>query len=177
MNTMLLLVVLLVCCFVIVLALLIFLLVRNNENRKNKEKQAYIDKESYLVEGLRNHYITGESKKEKVTQVIAEKKSSMLLSYCLTGRIENKVIKSNEHINVGRADYNYIKIDDLTVSSKHCEIYSIANQFYVRDLYSRNKTRIQRGGHMAVVDSANGMALVTGDKILVGNIELWVTIN
>lgn len=193
MGTMLILIIILAFIIMLITTLLVVLLVKNSQSKKRLEQHAVRAREQELNDVLKNPYMNNEgstlermkynpylqntNNASDIPQYNEPVGSTLSLSYCMGGRVFEKSVRINEHINIGRTEYNNIIIDDLTVSSKHCEIYSVSQNFYIRDLYSKNQTRILRSGHTVAVDAANGMMLITGDKILVGNIEIWVTIS
>lgn len=76
---------------------------------------------------------------------------------------------SGAHQRVGRSSRNEIPIADPTVSKEHAEITSRDGRFYVRDLGSRNGTRVNG------VEAREPLPLTPGDRVEIGHVLLAVT--
>ena len=72
-------------------------------------------------------------------------------------------------LGIGRSSRHAIHIPDGTVSKDHAEITSRAGQFYLRDLGSRNGTRVNGR------EAREPIMIEAGDHIEVGHVTLLVT--
>lgn len=70
---------------------------------------------------------------------------------------------------VGRSSRNEIAIADPTVSKEHAEITTREGRLFVRDLGSRNGTRVNG------IEAREALALSPGDRLEVGHVLLAVT--
>lgn len=70
---------------------------------------------------------------------------------------------------VGRSSRNEIAIADPTVSKDHAEITNRDGRLYVRDLNSRNGTRVNG------VEALEPLAITPGDRVEIGHVLLAVT--
>src|SRR5438093_295270 len=70
---------------------------------------------------------------------------------------------------IGRSSRHPIHIPDGTVSKDHAEITARAGQFYLRDLGSRNGTRVNGR------EAREPIMLEAGDHIEIGHVTLLVT--
>lgn len=73
-----------------------------------------------------------------------------------------------------------VQENDITVmaegiSPHQCEIFSVRDKVYVRDLGQGNRTIIRRKKEQAIVDG-NGVRLLSNDTIVLGNASYDVTI-
>jgi serine phosphatase RsbU (regulator of sigma subunit) len=94
------------------------------------------------------------------------------LTLFLSGMIgsESRVWALDEERQVvGRSSRNSIQIPDATVSKEHAEILRQAGQWLIRDLGSRNGTRVNGA------DASDLLKLKSGDRIEVGHVLLTVT--
>ena len=74
-----------------------------------------------------------------------------------------------ERQDIGRSSRNAIQIPDATVSKEHAEILRQGGIWLVRDLGSRNGTRVNG------VDASNPIEIKSGDRIEVGHVLLTVS--
>jgi phosphoserine phosphatase RsbU/P len=72
-------------------------------------------------------------------------------------------------MGIGRSSRHSIHIPDGTVSKDHAEITSRAGQFHLRDLGSRNGTRVNGR------DAREPILLEAGDQVEIGHVTLVVT--
>ena len=72
-------------------------------------------------------------------------------------------------ITLGRVASNEITVQDARCSRQHCAIYDHDGEWFVRDLGSRNGTRLNG----EKISSA--VALQTGDKIRIGHTKFMFT--
>ncbi len=72
-------------------------------------------------------------------------------------------------LGIGRSSRHPIHIPDATVSKDHAEITARAGQFYVRDLGSRNGTRVNGR------EAREPVLLEAGDQVEIGHVTLRVT--
>ena len=72
-------------------------------------------------------------------------------------------------LGIGRSSRHPIHIPDGTVSKDHAEINSRAGQFYLRDLGSRNGTRVNGR------EAREPILLEAGDQVEIGHVTLLVT--
>jgi len=72
-------------------------------------------------------------------------------------------------LGIGRSSRHAIHIPDGTVSKDHAEITARAGQFYLRDLGSRNGTRVNGR------EAREPILLEAGDQIEIGHVTLLVT--
>jgi sigma-B regulation protein RsbU (phosphoserine phosphatase) len=70
---------------------------------------------------------------------------------------------------IGRSSRNSIHIPDGTVSKDHAEIVRRGDRNFIRDLGSRNGTRVNG------VEAREAIALTAGDRLEIGHIQLRVT--
>ncbi len=73
----------------------------------------------------------------------------------------------NTGLTIGRADDNQLVIPDDLLSRRHCVIEISAGDFHIRDLKSRNGTKINR---KSLSDQAS--PLLNGDVIRIGSTEI-----
>jgi len=71
-------------------------------------------------------------------------------------------------LGIGRSSRHTIHIPDGTVSKDHAEITSRAGQFYLRDLQSRNGTRVNGR------EAREPILLEAGDQVEIGHVTLLV---
>ena len=90
-----------------------------------------------------------------LTGLVGDKQSSWPLEGALMG--------------IGRSSRHAIHIPDGTVSKDHAEITSRAGQFYLRDLGSRNGTRVNGR------EASEPILLEAGDHIEIGHVTLLVS--
>jgi sigma-B regulation protein RsbU (phosphoserine phosphatase) len=72
-------------------------------------------------------------------------------------------------LGIGRSSRHPIHIPDGTVSKDHAEITSRAGQFYLRDLGSRNGTRVNGR------EATEPILLEAGDQVEIGHVSLLLT--
>ena len=72
-------------------------------------------------------------------------------------------------MGIGRSSRNAIQIADGTVSKDHAEISRQGERWFIRDLGSRNGTRVNG------VEARSPMPLSAGDRVEVGHVALTVT--
>jgi serine phosphatase RsbU (regulator of sigma subunit) len=72
-------------------------------------------------------------------------------------------------MTVGRSSRNVIQIADATVSKEHAEIIRRGEHFYLRDLGSRNGTRVNGA------EAAEPREIVAGDAVEIGHVMCRVT--
>ena len=70
---------------------------------------------------------------------------------------------------VGRSSRNELQLGDFTVSKEHAEIIVDGSRVLIRDLGSRNGTRVNG------VDAREAMPLKPGDQVEIGHVALVVT--
>jgi sigma-B regulation protein RsbU (phosphoserine phosphatase) len=75
----------------------------------------------------------------------------------------------NATLRLGRSSKNTVQITDATVSKEHAEIYWQNGQPMIKDLGSRNGTRVNG------VSAAHGLPLRLGDKVEIGHVPFSVT--
>ena len=73
------------------------------------------------------------------------------------------------HVGVGRSSKNAIHLPDGTVSKDHAEITRKGDQVFLRDLGSRNSTRVNG------VEAREAIALKPGDRVEIGHLMFRVT--
>jgi predicted component of type VI protein secretion system len=71
---------------------------------------------------------------------------------------------TDDHITIGRAPDNMIRIDDPSVSGRHAQLLLIDDRYQLKDLDSTNGTRVNN-------DSVTDVFLCVGDRIRFGNVE------
>lgn len=84
------------------------------------------------------------------------------------------MIELKDAIQIGRAKENTIIIKEQGVLPVHCEIFRHLNDVYVKD-FSGNRTLLNRKKQQVYVGD-KGIKLKTGDKIVIENTILEVTI-
>lgn len=78
-------------------------------------------------------------------------------------------------IRIGRSpEKNEICIREETVSSRHCMLYLYQGQLFLQDINSRNGTWLKQGLRKQLVQGAE--PVFSGDKIIVGNLAIKVTV-
>ena len=90
----------------------------------------------------------------------------------LTGQIGDKQVSwplDGPVLAIGRSSRHPIHIADATVSKDHAEITSRAGQCYLRDLGSRNGTRVNGR------EAREAIPLEAGDRVEIGHVSLLVT--
>lgn len=70
---------------------------------------------------------------------------------------------------------NDITIMAEGVSPRQCEIFSVQNNVYIRNLSQDNKTILKRKKEQAIVD-AKGIRILSGDTVIVGRASYDITI-
>ena len=70
---------------------------------------------------------------------------------------------------VGRSSRNELQLGDFTVSKEHAEIIVDGSRVLIRDLGSRNGTRVNG------VDAREALPLKPGDQVEIGHVALVVT--
>lgn len=83
----------------------------------------------------------------------------------LNGATLLEYILDKELITIGRRADNDITIDNLAISSRHCQIITILNESFLEDLNSTNGTYVNG-------DSIKKHALMNGDVIGIGKNQL-----
>lgn len=168
--------------FVIILgaiALVVAVVLIIVSNMKKNEKIKYYTaagntlREDFLNYSLQNH--TGE------TADIRVPRSSKMMIYLKAnskGKKVQLVFDPEREINIGRDTYSSnIYINDVTVSQKHCCIYSVDDHVYLKDLYSANGTYLKRGAFKRYhIVEGESVELFTKDTIIVGSNEFKVTL-
>lgn len=94
------------------------------------------------------------------------------MSLFLTGVVGEKQLSwplEGPVMGIGRSSRHAIHIPDGTVSKDHAEITSRASQFYLRDLQSRNGTRVNGR------EAREPILLEAGDQVEIGHVVLLVT--
>ena len=94
------------------------------------------------------------------------------MSLFLTGLVADKQCSwplDGSLMGIGRSSRHTIHIPDGTVSKDHAEITSRAGQFYLRDLGSRNGTRVNGR------EAREPILLEAGDQVEIGHVTLLVT--
>lgn len=139
---------------------------------KKTERQKYyaaagnILREEFLNYALQNT-INPESN-------ISEPKSGKIMLYLKsksTGKKTQFVFDPEKIVKIGRDNSeSNIFINDISVSQKHCQIYSIENTVYLQDLNSANGTIVKSGLlKKYLIFNGNQIELRTGDKIIIGS--------
>ena len=72
-------------------------------------------------------------------------------------------------MGIGRSSRNAIQLADGTVSKEHAEISRQGDRWFLRDLGSRNGTRVNG------VEARAALPIVAGDRVEVGHVALTVT--
>lgn len=70
---------------------------------------------------------------------------------------------------------NDIAVLGENISPHQCEIFSVKDKIYIRNLSSENQTILRRKKEQAIVDE-KGLRLLSGDKIILGNVTYEITI-
>ena len=94
------------------------------------------------------------------------------MALILTGLVGDKQCSwplEGPMLAIGRSSRHAIHIPDGTVSKDHAEITSRAGQFYLRDLGSRNGTRVNGR------DAREATLLEAGDQVEIGHVTLLVS--
>jgi phosphoserine phosphatase RsbU/P len=89
----------------------------------------------------------------------------------LTGKVGDQDIScplDALSISIGRSSRNLIHLPDGTVSKEHAEITREGERWFIRDLGSRNGTRVNGAEVRAPV------ALKSGDRLEIGHVELMI---
>jgi len=74
-----------------------------------------------------------------------------------------------EHLSIGRSSRNAIHIADGTISKEHAEITRHGETCTIRDLGSRNGTRVNG------IEAREPTEIRTGDRVEIGHVQLRVT--
>jgi serine phosphatase RsbU (regulator of sigma subunit) len=90
------------------------------------------------------------------------------LSATLNGEARQWVL-DHSPTRLGRASGNTIQLLDGTVSKEHAELALVAERWTIRDLGSRNGTRVNGR------DALSPLAITAGDRVEVGHVMLSVT--
>ncbi len=72
-------------------------------------------------------------------------------------------------IGIGRSSKNAVHIADGTISKEHAEVVRRGDRWFIRDLGSRNGTRVNG------MDAREPLPLAAGDRVEIGHIALRVT--
>ncbi|MBI1346917.1 FHA domain-containing protein [bacterium] len=90
-----------------------------------------------------------------------------------TGPLEGREYKlsSGQIATIGRAPTNRIAVPDEVCSRNHCEVFYSGGRWVIRDLDSRNGTRVQ--GEFIEKDHI----LTPGEQIQLGSTVLWYTLD
>ena len=72
-------------------------------------------------------------------------------------------------LTVGRSSRNELQLGDFTVSKEHAEITTDGSRVLIRDLGSRNGTRVNG------VDARAALPLKPGDQVEIGHVALVVS--
>ncbi|WP_410495498.1 FHA domain-containing protein [Cellulosilyticum sp. ST5] len=104
------------------------------------------------------------------------KRDKMMIQITACSELSKRkfMIELKDVIKIGRAKENTIVIKDSMALPVHCEIFRHVNDVYVKD-YSGNRTLLSRKKQQVYVDE-KGIKVRTGDKIVIGNTVLEVTI-
>lgn len=70
---------------------------------------------------------------------------------------------------------NDISVLSEGVSPHQCEIFSVSDKIYIKNLSQENQTILKRKKEQAIVDE-KGLRLLSNDKIILGNVVYEVTI-
>ena len=84
-------------------------------------------------------------------------------------RCEVHTLKHSEIIRIGRSDKNDVVVNHEKASRRHCEIFYRGNRWFVRDLESKNGTRLNK------FKVAGEEPLERGDVIEVGHTQVIFT--
>jgi len=75
----------------------------------------------------------------------------------------------NSPIRIGRGSANIVQILDATVSKEHAELLEQAGKWTIRDLGSRNGTRVNGR------EASSPLPIIAGDRLEVGQVQVAVT--
>lgn len=155
--------------FIIVIAVVSVVFYAITSSRK-AEMQRYYEaayrmiKEVCLVNALKN-----QMQKEYAGQKV------MVYLKWKDGEKQGYVFDPQQGVRIGRTpNVNEICIKQQNVSGQHCILYVSEGILAIRDLGSTNGTWIKRGFGKHMVNEAE--YLFSGDKILIGNLKITVTI-
>lgn len=160
---------------VIVAAVVLFIVSNMKKNEKIKYYTAAGNtlREDFLNYSLQNH--TGETADIRIPR---SKKMMIYLKANSKGKKVQLVFDPEKEILIGRdKNSSNIYINDVTVSQKHCCIYSVDDHVYLRDMHSANGTYLKRGAFQRYhIVEGESIELFTKDVIIVGSNEFIVTL-
>lgn len=86
------------------------------------------------------------------------------------------MLNPNKKIRIGSdLQDNDISVLSEGVSPHQCEIFSVGDKIYIRNLSHENQTILKRKKEQAIVDE-KGLRLLSNDKIILGSVVYEVTI-
>lgn len=134
------------------------------------EKQKYYDAAYKVIkEDCLNNAIRNRNEKIQSGQKL------MLYLKWKDSEKQGYVFDPERQIRIGRSpESNDICIREETVSSQHCVLYLYQGEVFLQDLNSRNGTWLKQGLTKQQVQGAR--AVFSGDKIIVGDLAIKVTI-
>jgi serine phosphatase RsbU (regulator of sigma subunit) len=94
------------------------------------------------------------------------------MSLFLSGTVSDKLSVwplNGPRIRIGRSSRNEIQITDATVSKEHAEILQQGDRYLLRDLGSRNGSRVNG------TEAGEPIPIAPGDRVEIGHISLAVT--
>lgn len=137
--------------------------------RKAEQRKYYDAAYKVIKEECLNSAIKSRSEKQKNGQ------KQMLCLRWKDGGKQGYVFDPEKPVWIGRDPKDTdICIKDGTVSSRHCVLYLYQGTVFLKDLDSRNGTRIKQG--LAARQVRGVSPVYSGDKIIVGDMTIKVTI-
>jgi len=111
-----------------------------------------------------NLALLSDEEREVVALLAAE--DAMLIAHRGPGKGSRYLLSGSEtETRLGRAPESEIFLDDVTVSRKHAAVYSVAQEFVLRDLGSLNGTYVNGDPSVEAV-------LKSGDEIQIGKFHM-----
>jgi serine phosphatase RsbU (regulator of sigma subunit) len=95
---------------------------------------------------------------------------SLFLSGTVNGEFQSWVL-DRPRLVIGRASKNDIQIADATISKEHAEIIVESGRARIRDLGSRNGTRVNG------IDAREALAIQPGDRVEIGHLPLAISVD
>jgi hypothetical protein len=116
-------------------------------------------------------------KSNKTNNVEDDKKHVMLQLIEKTDLSKRKFILNPQNVIMIGSDIdgNDITVHAKGVSPHQCEIFSVDNRIFIKNLGSQDRTLIKRKKESAIVDD-KGVRLLSKDKIVIGNVTYEVSI-
>lgn len=136
-----------------------------NDLYGNEKAEEHIESLPYEVDYNQSQLNNRQAKQEKMM---------VQITACSELSKRKFMIELKDVIKIGRGKENTIIVKDSKTLPVHCEIFRYVNDIYVRS-YSGNKTLLSRKKQQVYVDD-KGIKVRTGDKIVIGNTILEITI-